>query len=172
MKPAEKRSAPEPDSATHLRSRGAGVHHASTSAVAEKQAWDRASAAGGLLLAEDKKRALTAAKINKEVKAANERLKKRKQELAQTEDVLQAKHAIKTFSLEDLGRGCSRGGAAAARKRRWESLGSTGPPRPGLVRSTEERLQLVERRLGHTDAWGAWGDLACSIRCVDSASPG
>ena len=44
MKPAEKRSAPEPDSATHLRSRGAGVHHASTSAVAEKQAWDRASA--------------------------------------------------------------------------------------------------------------------------------
>ena len=82
MKPAEKRSAPEPDSATHLRSRGAGVHHASTSAVAEKQAWDRASAAGGLLLAEDKKRALTVAKINEEVEAANERLKKRKQELA------------------------------------------------------------------------------------------
>ena len=73
-------------------------------------------------MAEDKKRALTAAKINEQVKAANECLKKRKQELAQIEDVLEAKHAIKTFSLEDLGKGRSRGGPAAARKRRCEVL--------------------------------------------------
>ena len=75
-----------------------------------------------LLLSEDKKRALTAANIYEEAKATNERLKKRKQELAHLEDVLEAKHSIKTCSLEDSGKGRSRGGAAAARKRRLHVL--------------------------------------------------
>ena len=73
-------------------------------------------------MSEDKKRTLTAAKIYEESKATNERLKKRKQELAHLEDVVEAKHAIKTFSLDDLGKGRSRGGAAAARKRRLHVL--------------------------------------------------
>ena len=36
--------------------------------------------------------------------------------------MLEAKHAINTFSLDELGKGSSRGGAAAARKRRLEVL--------------------------------------------------
>ena len=38
------------------------------------------------------------------------------------EGVVEAKHAIKTYSLEDLGQGRSRGGGAIARKRRLEVL--------------------------------------------------
>ena len=38
------------------------------------------------------------------------------------EIVLEEKYAIKTYSLEDLGQGRSRGGGAAARKRRLEVL--------------------------------------------------
>ena len=73
-------------------------------------------------MSEDKKRALTAAKLNEQVKAANELLKKRKLEIMHAEGVLEAKHAIKTYSLEDLGQGRSRGGGANARKHRWEVL--------------------------------------------------
>ena len=61
---------------------------------------------------------MTAAKINEQVKAANDLLKKRKLEIMHAESVLEAKHAIKTYSLEDLGQGRSRGIGAAARKRR------------------------------------------------------
>ena len=98
-----------------------------------------------LMLQEDKKRALTAAKLNEEAKAAKALLKKRKREIEDAEAVLETKHAIKQYSLEDLGKGRSRGGGVAAKMRRWPmgSLGSTRPPRPGLVPSTEERLRLV-----------------------------
>ena len=75
-----------------------------------------------LMLQEDKKRALTAAKLNEEAKAAKARLKKRKREIEDAEAVLEAKHAIKQYSLEDLGKGRSRGGGVAAKKRRWEVL--------------------------------------------------
>ena len=74
------------------------------------------------MLQEDKKRALTAAKLNQEAKAAKARLKKRKLEIANAEAVLETKHAIKQFSLEDLGKGRSRGGGTAAKKSRWEVL--------------------------------------------------
>ena len=36
--------------------------------------------------------------------------------------MLETKHAVKQFSLEDLGKGRSRGGGVAAKKRRWEVL--------------------------------------------------
>ena len=36
--------------------------------------------------------------------------------------MLQANHAIKQYSLEDLGKGRKRGGGVVARKRRWEVL--------------------------------------------------
>ena len=75
-----------------------------------------------LLLEEDKKRTLTAAKIKEQVKAANDLLKKRELEIMHAESVLEAKYAIKTYSLGDLGQGRSRGGGAAARKRRLEVL--------------------------------------------------
>ena len=71
---------------------------------------------------EEKKRAQTAAKLNEEAKAAEARLKKRKREIENAEDVLEAKHAVNQFSLEDLGKGRSRGGKVVAKKRRLEVL--------------------------------------------------
>ena len=72
------------------------------------------------MLQDDMKRALTAAKINEEAKAAKSRLKKRKREIEKAEAVLEAKHAIKQYSLEELGKGRSCGGGVVAKKRRWE----------------------------------------------------
>ena len=83
------------------------------------------------------------------MEAANARLKKRKQELAQIEDVLQAKHAIKTFSLEDLGKGRRRGGPAFARKRRWEVLDRLARLGQGL--SAAQRNDFSWRK----DEWDA-----------------
>ena len=60
--------------------------------------------------------------LNQEAKAATALLKKRKREIEDAEAVLQAKHAIKHFSLEDLGKGRSRGGGVVAKRRRWEVL--------------------------------------------------
>ena len=48
-----------------------------------------------LLLQEEKKRAQTAAKLNAEAKAATGRLKERKREIENAEDVPEANHAVK-----------------------------------------------------------------------------
>ena len=76
-----------------------------------------------LMLQEDKKRAQTAAKLNEEAKAATALLKKRKREIEDAEAVLETKHAIKQYSLEDLGKGAKlKRCLDAAKKRRWEVL--------------------------------------------------
>ena len=74
------------------------------------------------MLQEDMKRALAAARLKEEAKAAQGRLKKRKLDIENAEAVLETKHAIKQFSVGDLGKGRSRGGGVAAKKRRWEVL--------------------------------------------------
>ena len=71
---------------------------------------------------EDKKKVLTAAKLDQEAKAATALLKKRKREIEDAEAVLETKHAIKQYLPEDFGKGRIRGGGAAARKNRWEVL--------------------------------------------------
>ena len=83
-------------------------------------------------LEEEKKRLLTAAEINKQVKDANDQLRKRKQDLMLAESTLETKWAIKTFSLEDLGHGLRRGGGVAAQKRRFEVLDRLGRLGQGL----------------------------------------
>ena len=80
---------------------------------------------------DEKKRALAAAIIDGEAKFATALLKTRKRGIGDAEAVLQAKHAIKQSSLDD----CEEAPMG--------SLGSTRPPRPGLVPSTDERLRLV-----------------------------
>ena len=80
---------------------------------------------------DEKKRALAAAIINAEAKAATALLKTRSRGSEDAEAVLQAKHAIKQSSLED----CEEAPMG--------SLGSTLPLRPGLVPSTDERFQMV-----------------------------
>ena len=90
---------------------------------------------------EEKKRAQTAAKLNEEADAAKARLKKRKREVENAEDMLEAKHAVKQFSLEDLGKGRSRGGGVLAKKRRWEVLGRL--PRLGQGLSPAQRNDFI-----------------------------
>ena len=50
---------------------------------------------------------------------------------------METKHAIKQLSLEDLGKGRSRGGGVAAKKRRWEVLDRLASLGQGL--SPEQR---------------------------------
>ena len=83
------------------------------------------------MLQDEKKRALSAAIINEEAKAATALLKDRKRGREDAEAVLQTKHAIKQSSLEDI------------EEAPTGSLGSPRSPRPGLVPSTDERLLLV-----------------------------
>ena len=102
-----------------------------------------------LRLQEDKKRSLTATKLNEEAKAATALLKKRKRELEDAEAVLQAKHAINNFSLEDLGKGRSRGGGVPAKKKRWVVLDRLSRLDQGL--SPAQRNDFIWFK----DAWDA-----------------
>ena len=49
-------------------------------------------------------------------------MKKRKQEILEAESLLEMKHAMKTFPLEELGHGRPRGGGRSGKKRRHEVL--------------------------------------------------
>ncbi len=88
----------------------------------------------------ERQRRQTAAKLNEEAKAAKARRKKRKREIENAEDVLEAKQSVKQFSLEDLGKGRSRGGGVVAYKRRWEVLDRLA--RLGQGVSPEQRNDL------------------------------
>ena len=65
---------------------------------------------------------VSAASLQKEVAAAKERLKQKKAEILEAENLLEMKHAFKTFSPEMLGNGHAKGAGAAGRKRRHEVL--------------------------------------------------
>ena len=67
-------------------------------------------------------RTLSAARLRKQIKDANEVLRKRKHDIMEAECLLETKHAVKTYSLEDLGQGRIRCGGAAGKKRRLEIL--------------------------------------------------
>ena len=60
-------------------------------------------------------RTLTAAKLRQEIKDNQEILKKRKREILGAECLLEMKHAMKTYSLVDLGDGRSCGGKASGK---------------------------------------------------------
>ena len=75
-----------------------------------------------LAVADANAQTLNAAKLKRSIKDANEVLKRRKAAIVEAESLLEMRHAMKTFTLEDLGHGRSRGGGAAGRKRRFEVL--------------------------------------------------
>ena len=102
-----------------------------------------------LMLQEDKKRALTVATFNEEAKAATALLKKRKREIEDAEAVLQAKHAIKNFSFEDLGKGRRSGGGVLAKKKRWEVLDRVSRLGQGLSPAQKNDFTWFK------DAWDA-----------------
>ena len=63
---------------------------------------------------------VSAASLQKQVADANELLKKRKAQVLEAENLLEMKHAFKTFSPEMLGNGHAKGAGAPGRKRRHE----------------------------------------------------
>ena len=65
---------------------------------------------------------LTAVRLRQQIKQASELLKRRQQQVLEAETLLETRHAVKQFSLGDLGHGRSRGGGAASKKRRLEVL--------------------------------------------------
>ena len=101
------------------------------------------------MLQDEKKRALAAAIINEEAKAATALLKKRKREIEDAEGVLQAKHAIKRYSLEALGKGRKSGGGVVAKKRRWEVLDRLARLGQGLSPAQRNDFTWLK------DAWDA-----------------
>ena len=68
---------------------------------------------------------LTSQRLKEKVHETKQLLKQRKQDIMHAESLLGTRHAVDTYSLEDLGKGHSRGrgGASAAQKRRLEVLG-------------------------------------------------
>ena len=119
----------------------------------EEQAKERARQRA---VADANAQTLTAAKLKQELAVASETLRKRKQEIMDAENLVEMKHAMKTFSLADLGHGRSRGGGGRRAQTQARSLGSTGSLGPGLIPSAKERFLLVERKLGCEDARGTW----------------
>ena len=64
-------------------------------------------------LADDlNKREVHAAKVKAELERANEDLKKRKREIQEYENLAEAKHAMKTYTVESLGEGSANAGGA------------------------------------------------------------
>ena len=71
---------------------------------------------------EQNKREVHAAKVKAELERANDELKKRKREIQEYENLAEAKHAMKTYTVESLGQGSANAGGVQARKKRLEVL--------------------------------------------------
>ena len=74
------------------------------------------------LVYETNEQTLTASKLRRQIAVADIALKQRKQQILDVENLLESKHVMKSFSLEELGKGRSRGGGAVGKKRRFEVL--------------------------------------------------
>ena len=74
------------------------------------------------MVEECNQRSITQAKLNQQNKEAAALLRKYKQDLHDTEKLLEMKHAMKTFTLDDLGNSRSRGNVEKGKKKRLEVL--------------------------------------------------
>ena len=102
------------------------------------------------LIDEANARTLTAVRLKQEIEESNELLKKRKAAVAEAENILETKHAVKSYSLEDLGKGRSRCGGAQGKKKRFEVLDR-------IARSCGQGLSPAQKN-DHAwwkDAWDA-----------------
>ena len=103
---------------------------------------------------------VSAASLQKEIADAKELLKKRKAQVLEAENLLEMKHAFKTFSPEMLGHGHAKGAGAAGRKRRHEVLDRMAHTGTGLsagqkndwawFKDSWDEAMLSE----HTAEWG------------------
>ena len=86
---------------------------------------------------------VSAASLQKAVAAAKERLKQKKAQILEAENLLEMKHAFKTFSPEMLGNGHAKGAGAAGRKRRHEVLDRMAHTGAGLSAGQKNDLGFV-----------------------------
>ena len=91
-------------------------------------------------------RTLTAAKLRQEIKDNQEILKKRKREILGAECLLEMKHAMKTYSLVDLGDGRSCGGKASGTTARGSR--PTVPQLRWIIASAKKTISLGGRTRG------------------------
>ena len=75
-----------------------------------------------LMVQENKKKLALSAELNAKLKEVKKTLKEKERELQEKESLIEAKYAIKAYSLEDLGYGQTNGGTAQHRKNRAEVL--------------------------------------------------
>ena len=101
-------------------------------------------------LADDlNKREVHAAKVKAELERANEELKKRKREIQEYENLAEAKHAMKTYTVESLGEGSANAGGVQGRKKRLEVLDRMARLGAGLSASQRNDWQWFK------EAWDA-----------------
>ena len=74
------------------------------------------------LVADLHKDVMTKKKLKEQIAEADSLLTKKKKEIAAQEQIAEAKHAVKQFSLKFLGDGAPQGGKAIGRKNRHEVL--------------------------------------------------
>ena len=75
-----------------------------------------------LLVQENKKKLALSADLNAKLKEVNKTLKEKERELQEKESLIEAKYAIKSYSLAELGDGHKDGGTAQHRKNRSDVL--------------------------------------------------
>ncbi len=101
------------------------------------------------LVDEANEQTLTASKLIRQIAVADVALKQRKQQILDAENLLESKHVMKSFSLEELGKDRSRGGGAAGKKRRFEVLDRLARIDQGLSASQKNDFAWFK------DAWDA-----------------
>ena len=82
--------------------------------------------------AERKERWRDAQRAIAEEKQATKQLQVKRQKLQELENVSACKHAIKNFTLEELGKGANNAGGAKGKKNRWEVLDRLARLKAGL----------------------------------------
>ena len=102
------------------------------------------------LVDEANARTMTAVRLKEELQKSKELLKKRKAAVAEAENILETKHAVKSYSLEDLGKGRLRCGGAQGKKKRFEVLDR-------IARSCGQGLSPTQKNdyAWWKDAWDA-----------------
>ena len=108
-------------------------------------------------MAERKEMWLEAERAQTAAKAADKELRVKRQKLQELESITACKHAVKSFRLEDLGKGANNAGGAKGKKNRAEVLDRLSRLNSGLSAGQRNDWQWFK------DAW----DKAMVIECGD-----
>lgn len=112
------------------------------------------------LVADQNRTSRTAAALKKTITDANNTLKTKREEIAQQENILEAKHMVKNFTPVLLGHGKPKGGGLACRKRRFEVLDRLARMGSGLAAGQRNNWMFFKETwdermlLEHKEKWG------------------